>query len=46
MKGEIEDSVTSGILTPIEKIIVKSEDEDFYNEGFVFKKSSFSHQES
>ena len=39
MKGEIEDAVTSGILTPIEKIIVKSEDEDSYNEGFVFEKS-------
>ena len=39
MKGKIEDAVTSGILTPIEKIIVKSEDEDSYNEGFVFEKS-------
>ena len=40
MKGEIKDAVTSGILTPIENIIVKSEDEDSYNEGFVFEKSN------
>ena len=39
MKKPIEDAVASGILTPIENIKVKTEDEDAYNEGFVFEKT-------
>ena len=39
MKKPIEDAVASGILTPLEKIKVSSEEEKTYNEGFVFERS-------
>ena len=39
MKKPIEDAVKSGILTPIEKISVSKEEENTYNEGFIFERS-------
>ena len=39
MKGEIDDAVEEGILTPVSKLRVTDEDEDSYKKGFVFEKS-------
>ena len=39
MRGEIDDAITEGILTPVEKLRVSDEDEETYRDGFVFEKS-------
>ena len=42
MKGEIDDALEQGILTPISKLrpeILTDEEDDSYKKGFVFEKS-------
>ena len=39
MRGEIDDAISEGILTPVEKLRVSDEDEETYKDGFVFEKS-------
>ena len=39
MRRSISEAIDSGILTPIEKLSVKTEEESTFNEGFVFERS-------
>ena len=39
MKGEIDDAIDQGILTPANKLRVTDEEEDSFKKGFVFEKS-------
>ena len=39
MKGEIDDAVDQGVLTPVSKLRVTDEDEDSYKKGFMFEKT-------
>ena len=39
MKGEIDDAISQGILTPAANLHVKENEEDDYNKGFVFEKT-------
>ena len=39
MTGEIDDAVARGILTPAANLRINKEDEEEYNQGFVFEKT-------
>ena len=39
MKGEVDDAVNNGILTPISKLRLNKEEEDSFNKGLVFEKT-------
>ena len=39
MRGDIDDAISEGILTPVSQLRVKDEDEETYRDGFVFEKS-------
>ena len=39
MRKPIADAVKAGILTPIDKVCVSKDEENTYNEGFVFERS-------
>ena len=39
MRGEIDDAITAGILTPVDQLRVKDEEEETYKDGFVFERS-------